>query len=88
MLIHSPQELALAIAHQRKKIKRSQSVVADLVGLKQQTVSAFENKPGSTELDTLFRILAAVNIDIYILPKDKKTKIDSKWLDSRWKEEW
>lgn len=85
MLIHSPQELALAIANQRNKIKMSQSAAADLVGLKQQTVSAFENKPESTELDTLFRILAAVNLNIHVLPKEiDKTSRDSK----EWNEEW
>lgn len=83
MLIHSPQELALVIANQRKKTKMSQRMAADLVGLKQQTISAFENKPGSTELDTLFRILATVNLDIYIQPKGKTIQ-----KDSEWKKEW
>jgi HTH-type transcriptional regulator/antitoxin HipB len=83
MLIHSPQELAMTVTNQRKKIKMSQKTAADLVGLKQQTISAFENKPGSTELDTLFRILAAVNLDAHIVTKDKKNI-----KTSQWKEEW
>lgn len=79
MLIHSPKVLALAIANQRKKTKISQKTAANLVGLRQQTVSTFENKPGSTELDTLFRILAAVNLDMHILPKGTITQKDSEW---------
>lgn len=83
MLIHSAQELAIVVANRRKKTKISQKTAADLVGLRQQTISNFENNPSSTELDTLFRILAAVNLDIYILPKEKTSQ-----RKSEWKEEW
>lgn len=82
MLIHSPKNLALMVISQRKRLKLSQAEVANLVGLKQQTVSAFELKPEGTKLDTLFRILSAVKLDIRVLSKDDKT------FSSRWKEEW
>jgi HTH-type transcriptional regulator/antitoxin HipB len=80
MLIHSAKDLALLIANRRKKLKLSQAEVGKLVGLKQQTVSGFEIKPESTQLDTLFRILSALNLDIKVMPKNE-TK-------TRWKEEW
>lgn len=83
MLIHCPNELALAVANHRKKRKNSQKTVGNLVGLKQQTISNFENKPESTKLDTLFRILAAVNLEIHLLPRDKSIKEKYPW-----KEEW
>jgi len=83
MLIHSPKDLALIVMNQRKKLKLSQFEVGDLVGLKQTTVSAFENKPESTKLDTLFRILSAVGLDINILKKDEPAK-----TEAQWKEEW
>lgn len=79
MLIHSAQQLAMVVANQRKKTKTSQKNAADLVGLKQQTISTFENKPGSTELDTLFRVLAAMNLDMYIVPKGTKIQKDSEY---------
>ena len=60
MFIRSPAELALMVISQRKKLRLSQGDVAKRVGLKQQTVSAFENKPASTKLGTLFHILSAV----------------------------
>lgn len=82
MLIHSPKELALAVLSQRKKLKLSQAATGDLVGLKQTTISAFENNPEKTKIDTLFRILSAVNLDFYTIPKDKT--IDN----THWKEEW
>lgn len=85
MLIHSPKELALLVSNQRRNLKLSQADVGQSVGLKQQTISAFENKPEGTKLETLFDILSALNLDITITSKtqDKKTSTKSKW-----KEEW
>lgn len=83
MLIHSPKDLALLVKDQRKKLKLSQSKVGNLVGIKQSTISALENTPESTKLDTLFQILSAVNLEIHISPKDKPIK-----TKTAWKEEW
>lgn len=82
MLIHSPKELALIVSNQRKKRKLSQAQVGKLVGLKQQTISAFELNPEGTKLSTLFSILSAVNLDIKISDKDKIAS------ETAWKEEW
>jgi HTH-type transcriptional regulator/antitoxin HipB len=60
MFIRSPKELASLAIGQRKKLGLSQTALGELVGLKQKTISAFENKPESTELNTLFRILSAI----------------------------
>lgn len=81
MLIHSSKELALLTMDQRKKLKFSQVKVGELTGLKQQTISEFEMRPETTRLDTLFRILSALNLDLRIVPKDKAAK-------TGWKEEW
>lgn len=83
MLIHSPKDLALLVSRQRKKLKLSQLDVAKSVGLKRNTVSAFENKPEGTKLDTLFQILSAVKLNIEISSKDK-IAIEQE----QWKHEW
>jgi HTH-type transcriptional regulator / antitoxin HipB len=89
MLIHSPKELALFVINQRKKLKLSQSDVGNLVGLKQKTISAFENKPESTKLVTLFHILSAVNLDIRISPKNEiKSMPFIPSYTHKWKKEW
>ncbi|MCR9191637.1 MAG: helix-turn-helix domain-containing protein [Gammaproteobacteria bacterium] len=82
MYIRSSKELALLVVQQRKKMKLSQTAVANLVGLKQATISAFENKPESTKLNTLFQILSAINLDIDVTSKDDSSS------DSVWQEEW
>lgn len=79
MLIHSPKELALYVGSYRKKLGLSQAEIGNRVGLKQKTISAFENKPESTQLETLFKVLAAVNLDLRIVPKEKSTADEAKW---------
>lgn len=80
MLIHTPKVLALMVIDQRKKLKLSQTAVGNLVGLKQKTISAFENKPERCQLDTLFRILSAVKLDLTTIVKGQKP--------IQWTEEW
>ena len=69
MLIHNPEDLALYVRDHRKTQSISQAEIADLVGLKQATVSEFETKSGGTKLETLFRILSASNLEIHVFPK-------------------
>jgi HTH-type transcriptional regulator/antitoxin HipB len=83
VLIHSPKELAMLVINQRKKLNLSQTAVSNLVGLKQKTISKFENNPENTQLETLFRILSALNLDIKIFSKD-----EAPTSKTRWKEEW
>jgi HTH-type transcriptional regulator/antitoxin HipB len=79
MYSRSAKELALLVVSQRKKLGLSQAEVGNRVGLKQKTISAFENKPESTKISTLFQILSAVNLDIDISPKDRTDTSESKW---------
>lgn len=83
MLIHSPKELAMLVANQRKKLKLSQAAVGKLVGLKQQTISDFENNPEGTKLNTLFHILSAVQLDLNAHAKNEPATTKTPW-----KEEW
>ncbi|HHF7344803.1 TPA: helix-turn-helix domain-containing protein [Legionella feeleii] len=81
MLIHSPRELAFFVISQRKKLKLSQAKVGKLVGLKQQTISEFEIRPEGTQLDTLFRILSALNLDIKMLSKHEPSNNETQWTE-------
>ncbi|HVY53168.1 MAG TPA: helix-turn-helix domain-containing protein [Gammaproteobacteria bacterium] len=83
MIIHSPQELALYINEQRKKLKLSQQSVSELVGLKQKTISGFENNPEQVKLETLFRILSALDLNLEISAKENIVNPKKKW-----REEW
>jgi HTH-type transcriptional regulator/antitoxin HipB len=48
MIVHSPKELAEFIRDRRKRKKISQAEVGDRVGIKQATISSFENNPEGT----------------------------------------
>ena len=79
MIISSAKDLALYLNDQRKQVKMSQSEVADLVGLKQDTISKFENSPDNSRLDTLFRILSALNLNMSLVPKEQETHEEIEW---------
>jgi hypothetical protein len=44
-----------------------------LVRLRQETISGFENKPGSTKLATLFKLLSALDLELHVIPKVEVT---------------
>lgn len=79
MIIHFPRELAMMAVNQRKKLGLTQEDVADRVGLKQKTISAFENRPERVRLSTAFLILSALGLNLELnITKEIKG----------WKEEW
>ncbi len=82
MIIHNTQELGRFLKDQRKRDMLSQSDIAEQVGIKQATVSAFENDPSFSKLDTFFRLLSANGLEISL---DKKNRTNS---DNNWSEEW
>jgi len=54
------------------------------VGIRQDTVSSFELNPESTKLETLFKILAALELSLDIQPRNQSPDSPA----SGWKEEW
>ncbi len=84
MNITSAKQLSACLRDIRLAQQRSQSKVASSVGIKQDTVSSFELNPESTKLETLFKILAALELSIDIKPRNEAA--DS--AASAWKEEW
>ncbi|MBW4553761.1 MAG: helix-turn-helix domain-containing protein [Aphanocapsa sp. GSE-SYN-MK-11-07L] len=83
MLIHSPAELAEFTRDHRKGLHFSQTEVSDRVGLRQETVSGFENKPDSTKLATLFKLLSALDLELHIVPKSAVSQFRQGW-DQEW----
>ncbi|EKY4195867.1 helix-turn-helix domain-containing protein [Vibrio harveyi] len=71
MLITSPKQLAIYLRDERKSRNLSQNKVADPVGIKQDTVSKFELNPETTRIQTLFRILSSLNLEMHIVPKSE-----------------
>jgi HTH-type transcriptional regulator/antitoxin HipB len=82
MAITSPKELANHLKTRRDELGLSQAKLANKVGIKQTTVSSFELKPESTKIQTLFRMLAALNLEIQIT--DRNESSDKKKWDAEW----
>ncbi|HEJ7885427.1 TPA: helix-turn-helix domain-containing protein [Serratia liquefaciens] len=82
MKITSAQMLAHTLRNERKKRNQSQSKTADSIGLKQATVSAFENNPDGTRLETLFKLLAALDLELQVTPRGKP--VNPKTWDQEW----
>lgn len=79
MKVTSPSALASAVRDQRKVSKLTQAATAELVGIKQTTVSDFENRPESTKLDTLFKILAALDLELQVVKRGAVTDENKTW---------
>ncbi|UXI04687.1 helix-turn-helix domain-containing protein [Photobacterium sp. TY1-4] len=83
MKVTSAHQLSHLLQDQRKQQGQSQCVIARKVGLRQDTVSKFENAPDGTRLDTLFKLLAALDLELEIRPRGEAAP-----AATQWKEEW
>lgn len=64
--ILSPEALGVALRAERKKRKLSQTDVGKSVGIDQPTISRVEKGNPGTELGTLFRLLAALDLELVV----------------------
>ncbi|WP_232605361.1 hypothetical protein [Photobacterium phosphoreum] len=54
--------------------------------MKQTTVSAFENMPEGTKVETLFKLLAALDLELHVQPRNSNTETQNS--NQQWNEEW
>ncbi len=87
MLVHSPAQLANVCKERRKAKDQGQAEVADRIAVKQATVSGFENRPDYVRLKTLFKILAALDLELHVVPREDRSSADTV-IPNEWKEEW
>ncbi len=86
MLIQSPSDLAHYCRDQRKLQRITQTDIAEEASLRQDTISKFELKPDNVRLETLFRMLSALNLELHLTPKNQvSTETDKQ---SGWTEKW
>lgn len=85
-----PKSLSIYLRDERRRRGLSQSKIGDLVGLRQGTVSKFESMPEKVQLDTLFRLLSALELDLSVKPKgsDLKKDLSSCAPADKWTEDW
>ncbi len=83
MRLNTPQTLAAVIRDQRKTQKLTQKETADRVGIKQSTVSGFENTPDQCKVETLFKLLSALDRELHITRREQSSDKNNEW-DQEW----
>ncbi len=78
--IKTPLQLSVALKSRRKELKLTQKEAAELVGLLPKTISLLENSPMTASLDSLYKYLSALNIEIMLETHDKDdNKVKTDW---------
>lgn len=72
-LARSSKDIGHAIREARKKTKLTQKDLASKSGLWQETISKIENGVGDTKLETIFDLLAALNLELTVQDRSKGT---------------
>ncbi|HHD7209931.1 TPA: helix-turn-helix domain-containing protein [Citrobacter freundii] len=83
MNINPPKMLAQAVRDARKQLKLTQRETAESIGMKQSTVSEFENHPEGTCIGTLFKLLAALDLKLQAVSRRGEHKSSDSW-DQEW----
>ncbi len=77
--ITSPEDLGRVLKLCRKKLHLTQSEAGGKFNLTQKTVSNIENGRPGVQLDTLFRLMSALNLEIHLESRDKPYKGEAPW---------
>lgn len=70
-VIRSPKQLGALIHQARVQRNMSQKGLAELIGTYQKTISSVENGSSGTKIDTIFSLLAALHLDLELVPRRK-----------------
>lgn len=70
-MIRSPGQLGNLIQQARLQRGMTQKDLADRIGTYQKTVSGIENGNSGARLDTMFSLLAALDMDLQLVPRRK-----------------
>jgi HTH-type transcriptional regulator/antitoxin HipB len=71
-----PAQLGALIRRERRRRNLSQAQLAERIGRRQATISKLENGEPGTQLRVLFDALAALNLDVAIVPRARSAKAD------------
>lgn len=86
MKITSPDMLAHSLKSARRQLPLTQQQTAAQVGIKQATISAFENHPEKSRIETLFKLLAVLELELHLTPRNQAEAAVDK--SQRWDQEW
>jgi len=70
---HTPQQLAQALLSQRKSKRLTQKAAGTPVGLLPKTISALESSPERSSVESLFKLLSTLELELVLRPKSSDT---------------
>ena len=73
-VVRLPRQLGAIIQSERLRQGMTQTELASLAGTQQKTISAIENGCAGTKLDTLLSVIARLDLDIQIVPRQRDGK--------------
>ena len=78
-IARTPQQLGQVLRARRTKLKLSQTDVGLKVGIKQDTVSMLEIHTSSTTVETLFKAISALGLELVVRDKARAAIADQEW---------
>ena len=80
-MIYGPQQLANQLKLIRTNNNWTQAEIAKRVGVKQATISNFENDPDCCQLQTLFKIMQALQVSMSIQSHENENENENEIED-------
>ena len=79
--IHTPFQLAAAFRSRRKTLGRTQAEAGERGGLFPKTISAMEAHPETSSIGSLFKLAAALDLELVLSPKEteRHAAIKEEW---------
>lgn len=74
-IARTPRQLGNSIREKRRKLALSQEQLAAKAGVRQMTISDLENT-GTARLETVLRILAALDLELVVRTRTKSSAAD------------
>ena len=70
-LARDPKQLGNIIRRTRKRYGMSQGALAAKSGLRQETISLFENGNSAAKIETILAVLSALDLELRVGPRSK-----------------
>jgi HTH-type transcriptional regulator / antitoxin HipB len=78
-IARTPQQLGQALRARRARLKLSQTEVGRKVGIKQDTMSTLEIRTTSSTVETLFKALSALGLELVVREKARGSPAAGEW---------
>lgn len=72
----TPEQLGQVLRGYRKSADLTQTSMAESSGLLQKTISTLESDPSQTRVETLYKALAALDVELVLQPRSSTNDTD------------